>query len=49
MSCLELLNSRESERFGVSYPEDQGVHQTIDAGTLELGAPAVLHQFGVWA
>ena len=33
----------------VSYPEDQSVHQTVNACTLELGATAVLHQFGVWA
>lgn len=33
----------ESEKFKVSYPEDQSVHQTVDACTLKLGATAVLH------
>lgn len=40
--------SHESERFGESYPEDKSVHQAIDAGTLKLGASAVLHQLGIW-
>lgn len=33
----------ESEKFKVSYPEDQSVHQAVDACTLKLGATAVLH------
>lgn len=47
-SCPEIVMSHESERFGVSYPEDQSVHQTIDARTLKLGATAVLHELGIW-
>lgn len=37
----------ESEKFEVSYPEHQSVHQPVDARALKLGAAAVLHQFGV--
>lgn len=39
----EIIMSNESERFEMSYPEDESVHQTIDARTLKLGAAAVLH------
>lgn len=48
-SCPEIVTVCESERFGLSYPEDQSVHQTIDACTLKLGATAVLHELGIWA
>lgn len=37
----------ESEKFEVSYPEHQSVHQAVDARALKLCSPAVLHQFGV--
>lgn len=48
-SCPEIVMSYENEKCGMSYPEDQCVHQSIDTRTLKLGATAVLHQLGVWA
>lgn len=45
--CPPIAVGHESEK--VSHPEDQRVHQTVDAGTLEFSATAVLHQLGVWA
>lgn len=42
-SFPEIVMSHESERFGVSYPQDQSVHQTIDACALKLSATTVLH------
>lgn len=38
----------EIEKFGMFYPEDERVHQAIDARALKLSATAVLHKFGVW-
>jgi len=42
-----MINGKGVERRGPSYAEDDEVEEPVDGGALELGFPAVLHQFRV--